>query len=332
MCVRRFPTKQKLDTHTTKFCDSAALKANSAAAAAAPSLPAAGSHPLGAAAGGGGGGGPASLISFDEVRQYLKDSDSSEPGADGSGGGGEYAAYPLAEVRRQFQAGEAERESMAGSVLKKLEQERLDELNQLKMKFNAAQAKRADDHAELARRMKEVESLRQKELNARLEKQRAKQVLDGLDDTRLDSLEQQKRKQIAHLLTDRENLQRKEKILADQLTKLEADLIREKEQRKREATAAALAAAAAKAGVTTATALDDPVSGSVSAAAAKVARANAQDFGERASELRLKKEALKRERDGVLQSLDVCVLVLASAPSVYSAPSYCYDVCWHDVM
>jgi hypothetical protein len=133
----RFGSKEKLDLHVAKFCDVSTLNRSTKPTQASSST-ASGAPPP--SLGGNRSAGVGGLLSFDEVRRYLKDSSNPEGSAavggtdSSSSSSAEVAGMSLAEVRRQLQADAATRQNLQHSVLQTLELERLEQLKQLKQK------------------------------------------------------------------------------------------------------------------------------------------------------------------------------------------------------
>jgi hypothetical protein len=116
-------------------------------------------------------------LSFDEVRSYLNDARTSQVASGGAGGLG---AFTLADLRRQFQGNATELEAMKTEMMRKLEAERIAELQSLKAASSSASAARRADSEALVAKTKQLEATRHRELRARIEHHRVNQVLQSM--------------------------------------------------------------------------------------------------------------------------------------------------------
>ena len=138
-------------------------------------------------------------------------------------------------------------------------------------------------------KLKELERVRKVELEARVEKERIKRRLAGLDREHLQVLEQEKQKEVEQLARERETILRKEEELRGQIQELEQKL-----QRSRavdEATAA---------GKTTVTA---PLASEETGTLLGKLRRKAREQGERSATLKVKKQELEERRQAIQAAL-----------------------------
>ena len=117
---------------------------------------------------------------------------------------------------------------------KKREEEMENELYSLKEDRQKIRLKKLQDDGQLEDLLHDLEMRKEKELRARIEKDQIRRALVDLEKTKLNTLEQDKKKELLKLSNERETLRLKEDELLDEIGKLDNNIQNMDQMRKEE--------------------------------------------------------------------------------------------------
>ncbi|ETW03484.1 hypothetical protein H310_04935 [Aphanomyces invadans] len=168
----------------------------------------------------------AATMSFARVQQYL----SGGGGSRGDGGGGVdtfLGKVSLLDLKSTLQANDMEMEKLRRHVKNEREKEKADELRALKLKQQKVFLQKKQEEDEVVALMKEIERRQLEELKARAQREQVKAELRQLDTVGMAHLEDERKRELAELVKQREILAQKEQAALQEIQAME---MRVKEQ------------------------------------------------------------------------------------------------------
>lgn len=135
----------------------------------------------------------------------------------------------LAALRSQLRASAADTHALRQEMTHVRERELIDQLTLLKSKQQVLRAQTAADADEVGSLMAALAASKERDLRARMERERVKSSLAGVEKERLRAVEEDKRRELAQLAQQRDALAEREHTVLDQIAELERSL-REQEK------------------------------------------------------------------------------------------------------
>jgi hypothetical protein len=198
-------------------------------------------------------------------------------------------ALSLLDLRHRVRDSETEFEKAKKQYVSQREAEVVSELERFRQERQAVRELRNKEEAELMDLVKDLEQKKERELQARIEKEQIGKALRELEKTKLSTLEQEKKRELNKLANERETLRLKEEEIMREAENLRK-IIEDQEAAWREERDETLKRGAAAA---------QPKN-----ANEKMQRDLARDRGEKVAEIKLKKQMLEQERLRIMEDLE----------------------------
>ncbi|ETV85151.1 hypothetical protein, variant 1 [Aphanomyces astaci] len=161
-------------------------------------------------------------MSFAKVEQYLSGG-GGRSSRDGNGTGQDMTIgkVSLLDLKATMQANDVEMEKLRRHVKKEREKEKADELRGLKLKQQKALLQKKQEEDEVVALMKEIERRQVDELKARAKREQVKAELRHLDTVGMNLLEDERKRELAELVKQKEILTQKEQAALHEIQALE---------------------------------------------------------------------------------------------------------------
>lgn len=114
------------------------------------------------------------------------------------------------------------------------EKELIDELHDIKKERNFIRQTRMEQDQAMHDLIKELETKKDRELRAKIEKEEIQKALKEIERTKTSALERDKRRELEKLAAERENLRLKEEEVIDEIKNLENKLYEQERKLKEE--------------------------------------------------------------------------------------------------